>query len=129
LRVARKQPYLVPVLRFPDGFPGRDIISSFQPDFEPQLPANPGSFHVRLGQHSKSKGGVVLPKVVLRPGESQQSLLKRFRKKVARSKVLSTVRQKRWFISTSEARRIAKQKAIRKAQRRTFERKDRPTEN
>lgn len=73
----------------------------------------------------KQKGGVVLPKVVLRPGESQQSLLKRFRKKVARSKVLSTVRRKRWFISTSEERRIAKQKAIRKAQRKTFERKDR----
>jgi small subunit ribosomal protein S21 len=66
---------------------------------------------------------VVLPKVVLRPGESQGSLLKRFRKKVARSKVLSTVRQKRWFISTSEARRIAKQKAIRKQQRRLTERK------
>jgi small subunit ribosomal protein S21 len=59
-----------------------------------------------------------LPKVVLRPGESQQSLLKRFRKKVARSKVLSTVRRKRWFVSESEQRRIAKQKAIRKQQRR-----------
>lgn len=58
-----------------------------------------------------------MPKVVLRPGESQQSLLKRFRKKVARTKVLSTVRRKRWFISTSEARRVAKQKAIRKQQR------------
>jgi len=50
-------------------------------------------------------------------------LLKRFRKKVARSKVLSTVRKKRWFISTSEERRIAKQKAIRKQQRRLTERK------
>jgi small subunit ribosomal protein S21 len=68
-----------------------------------------------------------LPKVVLRPGESQGSLLKRFRKKVARSKVLSTVRQKRWFISTSEARRIAKQKAIRKQQRRLTERKGGPS--
>jgi small subunit ribosomal protein S21 len=55
---------------------------------------------------------------MLRPGESQQSLLKRFRKKVARSKVLSTVRRKRWFISTSEQRRIEKQKAVRKQQRR-----------
>jgi small subunit ribosomal protein S21 len=59
-----------------------------------------------------------LPKVVLRPGESQGSLLKRFRKKVARSKVLSTVRRKRWFVSTSETRRMEKQKAIRKQQRR-----------
>lgn len=65
-----------------------------------------------------------MPKVVLRPGELQQSLLKRFRKKVARSKVLSTVRRKRWFVSTSEERRIAKQKAIRKAQRRQSERND-----
>lgn len=54
---------------------------------------------------------------MLRPGESQGSLLKRFRKKVARSKVLSTVRRKRWFISTSETRRMEKQKAIRKQQR------------
>jgi small subunit ribosomal protein S21 len=66
-----------------------------------------------------------LPKVVLRPGESQQSLLKRFRKKVARSKVLSTVRRKRWFISVSEQRRIAKQKAVRKQQRKASDRKSR----
>ena len=70
-----------------------------------------------------------MPKVILRPGESQQSLLKRFRKKVARSKVLSTVRKKRWFISISEQRRIEKQKAIRKAQRKLsgFKPKPRPT--
>jgi small subunit ribosomal protein S21 len=70
-----------------------------------------------------------LPKVVLRPGESQGSLLKRFRKKVARSKVLSTVRRKRWYISTSEQRRMEKQKAIRKAQRRLsgWKPKPRPT--
>lgn len=66
-----------------------------------------------------------LPKVELRPGESQQSLLKRFRKKVARSKVLSTVRKKRWFVSDSEERRIAKQKAIRKQQRRVRTKKGR----
>ena len=60
-----------------------------------------------------------MPKVELRAGESQQALLKRFRKKVARSKILSTVRKKRWFVSNSEERRIAKQKAIRKQQRRS----------
>lgn len=64
-----------------------------------------------------------MPKVELRPGESQQSLLKRFRKKVARSKVLSTVRKKRWFVSVSEERRIAKQKAVRKQQRRVSRKK------
>ena len=56
--------------------------------------------------------------VVLRPNESQDQLLKRFRKKVAKSGILSTVRRKRWFISTSEQRRMEKQKAIRKQQRR-----------
>jgi len=80
-----------------------------------------------LRKDAVQNGKVVwfLPKVVLRPGESQGSLLKRFRKKVARSKVLSTVRKKRWFISTSEERRIAKQKAIRKQQRRLTDNKGR----
>jgi len=55
--------------------------------------------------------------VRLRPGESQEELLKRFRKKVAKSRILSTLRQKRWFLSKSEVRRKAKAKAIRKARR------------
>jgi small subunit ribosomal protein S21 len=45
-------------------------------------------------------------------------LLKRFRKKVAKSGILSTVRRKRWFISKSELRRIQKKKAIRRLKRR-----------
>ncbi|NLI44465.1 MAG: 30S ribosomal protein S21, partial [Chloroflexi bacterium] len=52
--------------------------------------------------------------VTLRPNESQDSLLKRFRKKVVKSGVLSTVRRKRWFISKSEQRRMDKKKAIRR---------------
>jgi small subunit ribosomal protein S21 len=56
--------------------------------------------------------------VVLRQGESQESLLKRFRKEVTRSRILGTVRKKRWFVSKSEQRRIAKRKGIRKARRR-----------
>jgi len=59
-----------------------------------------------------------LPTVVLRPNESQDLLLKRFRKKVVKSGVLSTVRRKRWFISKSELRRIEKKKAIRRIKRR-----------
>jgi small subunit ribosomal protein S21 len=39
--------------------------------------------------------------VNLRPNESQDQLLKRFRKKVAKSGILSTVRRKRWFVSKS----------------------------
>jgi small subunit ribosomal protein S21 len=56
--------------------------------------------------------------VVLRPNESQDQLLKRFRKKVAKSGILSTVRRKRWFISRSELRRIQRKKAIRRLKRR-----------
>ncbi|HBY97825.1 MAG TPA: 30S ribosomal protein S21 [Chloroflexi bacterium] len=58
--------------------------------------------------------------VKLRPGESQESLLKRFRKEVAQSRVLSTYRKKRWFVSKSELRRKAKKKAIRKARRKAL---------
>jgi small subunit ribosomal protein S21 len=47
-------------------------------------------------------------------------LLKRFRKKVVKSGVLSTVRRKRWFISKSELRRVEKKKAIRRIKRRQF---------
>lgn len=56
--------------------------------------------------------------VTLRPNESQDQLLRRFRKKVAKSGVLSTVRRKRWFVSKSELRRINKKKAIRRHKRR-----------
>jgi small subunit ribosomal protein S21 len=56
--------------------------------------------------------------VTLKPNENQESLLRRFRKKVTNSGVLSTVRRKRWHISKSELRRIEKKKAIRRARRR-----------
>jgi small subunit ribosomal protein S21 len=58
--------------------------------------------------------------VNLRSGESQDSLLKRFRKKVVKSGILSTVRNKRWFVSKSETRRMEKKKAIRRLKRRSF---------
>jgi len=56
--------------------------------------------------------------VVLRQNESQDQLLKRFRKKVVKSGILSTVRRKRWFISKSELRRVEKKKAVRRIKRR-----------
>lgn len=56
--------------------------------------------------------------VSLRSGESQDSLLKRFRKKVVKSGVLSTVRRKRWFVSKSEQRRMEKKKSARRFKRR-----------
>jgi small subunit ribosomal protein S21 len=58
-----------------------------------------------------------LIKVELRPNESQDQLTRRFRRKVVKSRILSTVRRKRWFVSKSELRRIEKKKAIRKFKR------------
>ncbi|MEJ2707067.1 MAG: 30S ribosomal protein S21 [Anaerolineales bacterium] len=59
----------------------------------------------------------------MRPNESQQQLLKRFRKKVMRSGVLGAVRRKRWFVSKSEVRRIKKKKAIRRQRRKSRSRR------
>ncbi len=56
--------------------------------------------------------------VRLKPGESQEALLRRFRKRVTNAGILSTVRRKRWHISKSELRRIEKKKAIRRSRRR-----------
>ena len=58
--------------------------------------------------------------VFIRPNESQDQLLKRFRKKVVKSGVLSTIRRKRWFVSKSELRRVEKKKAIRRIKRRQY---------
>ena len=58
-----------------------------------------------------------MSRVVLRSNESQEQLLRRFRKQVVKDGVLSTLRKKRWFISKSEQRRIEKKKAIRRTNR------------
>lgn len=59
-----------------------------------------------------------MTRVVLRPNESQDQLLKRFKKKVMRSGLLTQLRNKRWFVSKSEVRRIEKKKAIRRINKR-----------
>ncbi len=59
--------------------------------------------------------------VNLRNNESQDQLLKRFRKKIVKSGILSTVRRKRWFVSKSEQRRMDKKKAIRRYKRRSLQ--------
>ncbi|MBI9043559.1 MAG: 30S ribosomal protein S21 [Anaerolineaceae bacterium] len=59
-----------------------------------------------------------MPKVELRNGESQQQLLRRFRKAMIRSKVLSEVRKRRWHVSKAEKRRMEDKKAIRRHQQR-----------
>ena len=48
--------------------------------------------------------------VKLKPNESQEQLLRRFRKRVTNAGILSTVRRKRWHISKSELRRIEKKR-------------------
>ncbi len=57
-------------------------------------------------------------KVKSRPNESPEQLLRRFRKRVAKSRVMSDYRRKRWHVSKSELRRIKKKKAIRRIKRR-----------
>lgn len=61
---------------------------------------------------------VKMASVKLKPNESQEQLLRRFRKRVTNAGILSTVRRKRWHISKSELRRIEKKKAIRRSRRR-----------
>jgi len=63
---------------------------------------------------------ISLASVHLRSGESQDSLLKRFRKKIIKSGILSSIRDKRWFVSKSETRRMDKKKAIRRIKRRSI---------
>jgi small subunit ribosomal protein S21 len=61
---------------------------------------------------------VYLPKVTIRNGESEQQLLRRFKQTVVRSGVLGEIRKRRWFVSKTEQRRMAKKKAIRRQNRR-----------
>jgi small subunit ribosomal protein S21 len=63
------------------------------------------------------KGVFCLVTVVKKANESPEELLRRFRKKVIRSRILSYVRQKRWHVPKSEQRRIAKKKAVRRSRR------------
>ena len=65
-----------------------------------------------------------MAKVVLRDGESQDKLLRRFRKKVTRSGVMSEVRKRRWFVSKNEQRRMDEKKAIRRYKKRARRQQD-----
>jgi small subunit ribosomal protein S21 len=67
---------------------------------------------------SDTGGEFTVSNVVLRSGESQDNLVRRFRKKVMRDGILREVKRKRHFVSKSEKRRIAKRKAIRRIRRR-----------
>jgi small subunit ribosomal protein S21 len=64
-------------------------------------------------------------RVVSREGESPESLLRRFRKKVTLDGILSDVKKKRYHVSKSEERRLARRKAIRRERKRQW-RAERP---
>jgi len=63
--------------------------------------------------------------VTLRSGESQQNLLRRFRKKVMKAGILRDARKKRYFVSKSVQRRLAKRKALRRERRRQSQQESR----
>lgn len=56
--------------------------------------------------------------VRLKPGESQEELLRRFRKQVATSGILGELRKRRWYVSKGEKRRMQRKRAVRKARQR-----------
>ena len=61
-----------------------------------------------------------MTRVVTRDGESPESLLRRFRKQVTKDGILSTVKKKRFFVSKSEQRRMARRKAVRRERKRQW---------
>ena len=65
-----------------------------------------------------------MAKVILREGESQDKLLRRFRKKIIRSGLMSEVRKRRWFVSKNEQRRMDDKKAIRRMKKRARRSRD-----
>jgi small subunit ribosomal protein S21 len=58
--------------------------------------------------------------VEIRHGESGEQLLRRFRKKVQRARVMPAVRRKRWYMKPSDVRRLKQRKAIRRQRRREW---------
>ena len=65
--------------------------------------------------------------VVRRADESNESLIKRFGKKVSQDQILSELRKRRYFVTKGEEARIAKRKGI--ARTRRAERKRRRSQN
>jgi small subunit ribosomal protein S21 len=88
---------------------------------EPGMPSVDKMPVVRTWVGSTNRREVnMMATVELQPGESQERLLKRFRKKVQKERVLSTVKRKRFFVSKSEQKRIALRKAKRRERRRQW---------
>jgi small subunit ribosomal protein S21 len=88
----------------------------------PALKAGEGMFSLCF-TGKRISGVKRLVKVKKRPNESPEQLLRRFRKSVAKSRIMSDYRRKRWHVSKSELRRIKKKKAIRRMKRRQSRRR------
>ena len=58
-------------------------------------------------------------------GETDEQLLKRFTRKVAKSGVLADYKAKRYFIGKAEQRRLDKKKSIRRAAKKRRESRER----
>ncbi|MGC9356874.1 MAG: 30S ribosomal protein S21 [Anaerolineae bacterium] len=56
--------------------------------------------------------------VTAKPGESAESLLRRFRKQVSKDRIMGEVKKRRYFITKGEKRRIEERKGIRNARKR-----------
>ncbi len=64
--------------------------------------------------------GDSVTKVVIESGESFDSLLRRFNKKVQRDRVMSEVRRRRFFEKPSVVRKRKKAAKLRKSRRQTY---------
>lgn len=53
-------------------------------------------------------------RVERREGEDNEALVDRFMREVAKGGVLAQVRKRRWFVSKSEQRRLAKKRGLAK---------------
>jgi len=65
------------------------------------------------------KGGKHVSQIVIQEGESFESALKRFKKKVQSDRVLSEVRRRRFFEKPSVIRKRKKATKLRKSRRQT----------
>ncbi|HDQ73525.1 MAG TPA: 30S ribosomal protein S21 [Chloroflexi bacterium] len=61
-----------------------------------------------------------MTKVILESGESFDSLLRRFNKKVQRDRIMSEVRRRRFFEKPSIVRKRKKAAKLRKSRRQTY---------
>jgi len=77
---------------------------------------------VWVNQEYKEAGRMTY--VVRRDNESSESLIKRFRRKVSRDRILSELRKRRYFVTKGEEGRIAKRKGISRARRKARKRRE-----